>query len=220
MRPQTISAVALSFALAAAQSLALGVTSARAQGANPSADQIIKSLTPTGDISTIMKSGGRGIRPSVPPSNERSADAKGKPTIVKVNAATAMVSGKKPVVDQSAEAAPTIDLTVNFATGSTELTPHAKETLNALGAALSSSTLASYRFRIEGHTDTVGTQEFNRTLSQHRAETVARYIAMTFGVAPYRMEPVGIGSDELLIATPEQVPEPRNRRVKIVNIGS
>jgi outer membrane protein OmpA-like peptidoglycan-associated protein len=85
--------------------------------------------------------------------------------------------------------------------------------------ALGSSALASYRFRIEGHTDTVGTREFNRMLSQQRADAVVRYMGIKFGLAMSRMEPVGVGSDELLIPTPEQVAEPRNRRVRIVNLG-
>ena len=55
-------------------------------------------------------------------------------------------------------------------------------TLDALGKALSSADLANYRFRIEGHTDTVGSKEYNRSLSERRAEAVVSYIETKFGV--------------------------------------
>ena len=48
-----------------------------------------------------------------------------------------------------------MNLSVQFRTGSAELTPAARRTLDELGKALSDAQLAPYRFRIEGHTDTV-----------------------------------------------------------------
>jgi len=201
---------------AVAHPVNFGVTRTFAQDANPSVDQIIKSLTPTGKS---IKAGERGIRPSLPPGDERSTQMHGKPAIVQVSASVGRMSGKQSE-DQPADSAPTIDLTVNFASGSADLTAQAIQTLDALGTALSNTTLAGYRFKVEGHTDTVGTREFNRVLSQQRAEAVVHYIATKFGLPASRMEPVGLGSDELLIPTQEQVAEPRNRRVKIVNLGS
>jgi outer membrane protein OmpA-like peptidoglycan-associated protein len=114
---------------------------------------------------------------------------------------------------------PSLDLTIVFRSGSTELTPAATGTLAKLGQALSNKSLASYRFRIEGHTDTVGTKEENKVLSQARAEKVAAYLEHDFGVSPDRLEPVGMGEDGLLVETPDQTAEPRNRRVHVVNLG-
>jgi OOP family OmpA-OmpF porin len=117
------------------------------------------------------------------------------------------------------DAAPSIDLTVPFATGSAALTRSAEQTLDALGRALTSSDLGGFRFRVEGHTDTVGKPEANLKLSQLRAEAVAAYLAEKFGVEAARLQPVGLGSGHLLVATPDQTPEPRNRMVRIVNLG-
>ena len=90
-----------------------------------------------------------------------------------------------PVAPQPAQqAAPAVNLTVNFANGSAELTPDAIRTLDALGRALASKDLASYRFRIEGHTDTVGSRDYNRALSERRAEAVVDYVAKKYGVDP------------------------------------
>jgi len=118
------------------------------------------------------------------------------------------------------EAAPSVNLTVNFATGSASLTPSAEHTLDALGKALTSNDLSAYRFRVEGHTDTVGTPDSNRALSQKRAETVASYLETKFGVPAAKLDAVGIGQDDLLVPTPDQTPEAKNRRVKIVNLGA
>ena len=109
---------------------------------------------------------------------------------------------------------------MEFATGSAELAPEATETLDKLGKALSDRTLASYRFRIEGHTDTVGSRVYNKELSDRRAEAVVAYLVDNFHIERGHMQAVGMGVDGLLVPTPEQTPEPRNRRVQVVNTGS
>jgi outer membrane protein OmpA-like peptidoglycan-associated protein len=164
--------------------------SALAQGA-PSPEQIIKSLTPTGPSGPT-----RGIR---------------------LNPAT---GGATPAAPQAAQPAPAISINVQFATGSAVLTPEATQVLDNLGKALNDRTLASYRFRIEGHTDTVGSRAYNKELSDRRAAAVVEYLASNFHVDRSRVEAIGMGEDGLLVATPDQTPEPRNRRVQVVNLGS
>ena len=114
---------------------------------------------------------------------------------------------------------PSVSLNVLFATDSTELTPEAIKTLDDLGQALTDPALAAFRFRIEGHTDTVGGRDYNKALSDRRALAVANYLAGRFRVDLTRLEPVGVGEDGLLVSTPDQTPEARNRRVLVVNIG-
>jgi len=116
--------------------------------------------------------------------------------------------------------APSVNLTVQFPNGSAQLTPAAMHTLDELGRALSSATLASYKFRIEGHTDTVGSAELNKSLSEQRAEAVVSYLASKFNIDKARLTPVGMGEDGLLVPTPANTPEPRNRRVQVVNLGA
>jgi outer membrane protein OmpA-like peptidoglycan-associated protein len=113
-----------------------------------------------------------------------------------------------------------VSLSVQFASGSAELTPAARQTLDQLGKALSSSDLAQYRFRIEGHTDTVGAADYNQALSQQRADAVAAYLADKFGVNMNRLQAVGMGEQGLLVATPPNTPNEKNRRVNVVNLGA
>jgi len=211
-----------------AVSLLVGVMPALAQGL-PSTDELIKALTPNGQTMS------RGIR--IVPQAGNDAPTSAAPIAIPGNAipGNAMppsatggrhttVASMRPVVHSpmapsTVTAAPAVDLTVNFMTGSAELTPQARQVLDRLGAALTSEALAQYRFKVAGHTDTVGTKEHNHTLSAQRAAAVVAYISERFGVAPARMEAVGMGSDAPLVRTGDQIPEPRNRRVEVVNIG-
>ena len=127
------------------------------------------------------------------------------------------MASSKPV---ATPAGPAVNLTVNFANGSADLTPDAMKTLDELGQALSSNELSGYKFRIEGHTDTVGSAAYNKALSERRAHAVVDYIAKKFNVNPSRMQAVGMGEEGLLVATPPETAEPRNRRVEVINLGA
>jgi len=144
-----------------------------------------------------------------------------KPSPGQLNSPSRGIRPAMPAQGTTAKAAaPSVNLTVNFLTGSASLTATAEHTLDALGQALTSSDLTGFRFRVEGHTDTVGTPDANRELSQKRAEAVAAYLEKKFGVQSAKLDAVGLGQEDLLVSTPDQTPEPRNRRVKIVNLGS
>jgi outer membrane protein OmpA-like peptidoglycan-associated protein len=66
-----------------------------------------------------------------------------------------------------------------------------------------------------GHTDTMGTDEYNDRLSLQRAERV-RTLLVERGLTTKDVATSGRGKRELLFPTPDQVEEPRNRRVEIV----
>lgn len=167
---------------------------------NPSVDEMVKSLSPTPSSAQT-----RGIRIGPSSGTAAAPSPSGAGMAVQASAAT------RP---------PALSLNVLFATGSAELTPDAVQTLNDLGRALTNPALTAYRFRVEGHTDTVGGRDFNKALSDRRAVTVAQYLSNTFHIDPARLQPVGMGEDGLMVPTPAQTNEPRNRRVLVVNIGS
>jgi outer membrane protein OmpA-like peptidoglycan-associated protein len=164
----------------------------------PSSADIVKSLTPSAGSGATR---GLRITPNAP---GQSAAPSPSPS----HAATT-----------PAAAAPSINLSVLFATNSADLTPQAVAVLDNLGKALNDQALAHDRFRIEGHTDTVGTREHNLELSNRRAAVVVDYLANNFHIDRSRIEAIGMGEDQLLIHTPDQTPEARNRRVHVVNLG-
>ena len=65
-----------------------------------------------------------------------------------------------------------------------------------------------------GHTDTIGTRDYNYQLSLRRARRVADLLAKQ-GMDRNILDIESHGEDNLLIKTGDQVREPRNRRVEI-----
>jgi len=196
----------------AAVALCLGVVpltmgnSADAQ----SAAQIIDKLSPTGGGGPVVT---RGIRlGSPPPAGQQQSTGTTRP------AATEASTGgmaRPPAAARPAEA----NLTVPFASGSSAISPAAAHVLDQLGEALVSPKLADFKFRVEGHTDTVGSPEMNKALSEQRAASVTDYLATKFNIDRARLTPVGMGEEGLLIATGPNVSNSANRRVLVVNLG-
>jgi outer membrane protein OmpA-like peptidoglycan-associated protein len=67
---------------------------------------------------------------------------------------------------------------------------------------------------VTGHTDRVGNTPYNDRLSLQRAERV-RGELVRLGIPESRIRIAGRGEREPLIATDDEIPEPRNRRVEI-----
>ena len=181
---------------------------------NPSVDQLINSLKPSAQ--SVQTSGSRGVR---------RLDLPGEPSVQPVTTGPGTVVRPKQhataaSTPAASEGVASVSLYVQFASGSADLTPQAIASLDKLGKALSSSTLAGYKFRIEGHTDTVGSRDSNLALSERRAAAVVSYIEQKFGVNESRLLSVGLGSEHLLVPTPDQTPEIQNRRVQIINLGA
>ena len=73
------------------------------------------------------------------------------------------------VEGKPAEQPLSVNLYVNFAYNSADLTSDARITLDSLGTALRDPRLAAFSFLIAGHTDAKGGAEFNQKLSERRA---------------------------------------------------
>ncbi|HYP63829.1 MAG TPA: OmpA family protein [Acidocella sp.] len=187
--------------LAATASLSLFAAVAAHAQSNPSAQQLINQLKPSGTVSDTT----RGIKPLAPSSSEGTA--------------TEAPAATPAVVSSAPSAAPSANLEVDFASGSANLTPRAEATLDQLGKALTSTQLASYNFKIVGHTDTVGDAGTNQTLSEQRAQAVKSYLQSKFGVADTRLQAQGVGESDLAVETPANTPNARNRRVEVINLG-
>jgi OOP family OmpA-OmpF porin len=71
-------------------------------------------------------------------------------------------------------------------------------------------------FLVEGHTDAVGSDVDNLSLSDRRAEAVAQILTETFGVPPENLVTQGYGKEYLKIDTAQ--PERANRRVAVRRI--
>jgi outer membrane protein OmpA-like peptidoglycan-associated protein len=67
---------------------------------------------------------------------------------------------------------------------------------------------------IVGHTDTVGTAEYNQALSERRATAAMRYLTQ-FGVAPSRVRTTGRGEQEPVFSNDTEAGRERNRRIEV-----
>lgn len=109
-----------------------------------------------------------------------------------------------------------VNLSLNFPTGSAALTPQAQAQARSFGNALMMPQLATMRFRIEGHTDGVGSRAGNVALSRRRAQSVADFL-ISMGVPRSRIEVQGYGPDRPMAGTSRN--SPQNRRVEAVRVS-
>jgi outer membrane protein OmpA-like peptidoglycan-associated protein len=108
--------------------------------------------------------------------------------------------------------------TVNFEFGSWELSEEEARALTGVAEALRRAIEGNPAevFLIEGHTDAVGSEVDNLTLSDRRAETVATILTETYGVPAENLTTQGYGEQYLKVDTQE--PARENRRVTIRRI--
>ena len=100
-----------------------------------------------------------------------------------------------------------------FVVGSDELTEDSKAELPKVLAALRDRPVPDVL--VVGHTDTVGDLRANDRLSAQRAERMKLHL-IDIGIPADRIHIAGRGEREPLIRTPDNVDEPRNRRVEII----
>ena len=107
---------------------------------------------------------------------------------------------------------------VNFATGSWSITPAQFDSLERVAQAINKIIQKNPRevFLVEGHTDAIGSDIDNLSLSDRRAESVAKVLSDEFDVPPENLVTQGYGEQYLKI--PTQNPERENRRVAIRRI--
>lgn len=102
---------------------------------------------------------------------------------------------------------------LHFVTGTDELTDASRAELDKVLGALRERPVPDVL--VVGHTDTMGDATGNDRLSAQRAERVKSHL-VDIGIPAGRIRTAGRGQRELLVPTPDNVDEPRNRRVEII----
>jgi OOP family OmpA-OmpF porin len=69
---------------------------------------------------------------------------------------------------------------------------------------------------IEGHTDNVDTAEYNKKLSDERANSVRQYLINNFGIKASRLSAVGYGLTKPIASNSTEEGRQKNRRVQAV----
>lgn len=108
-----------------------------------------------------------------------------------------------------------VALYVNFDTDQATLRPDAAPVIDEIAKLLQGD--PALRLSIDGHTDSTGAAERNRTLSKARADAV-RDALLARGIADARLATQGFGADKPLADNADATGRARNRRVELVKL--
>jgi outer membrane protein OmpA-like peptidoglycan-associated protein len=101
---------------------------------------------------------------------------------------------------------------VTFATDSSEINPAFRATLDKLVASM--NRYPDSLIDVYGHTDSTGSDTYNQSLSERRAQAVANYLT-SHGVNSARIRSQGFGETQPVASNATEDGRARNRRVEI-----
>lgn len=107
-----------------------------------------------------------------------------------------------------------IDMTVQFDFDRAVVKPEFMAEIRALADFMKANTDVSAV--LEGHTDSVGTEEYNQGLSQRRVNAVRQVLIDEFGIAAARLRAEGFGETRPVASNDTPAGRAQNRRVQSV----
>ena len=72
------------------------------------------------------------------------------------------------------------------------------------------------KFLLAGHTDSKGTDQYNKALSERRAAAVKKYLVEEFGIAAHLLHPRGYGESRPIADNATDEGRQKNRRVEVI----
>ncbi len=102
---------------------------------------------------------------------------------------------------------------VLFGFNSANLTPHARSTVREIADVINQA--PARRISVEGHTDSIGTIDYNYRLSDSRARAVRAELEQS-NVAPRRITTRALGETEPIASNRTDQGRRRNRRVEVI----
>ncbi len=191
---------------AAAFATVFAILPATAQ--QPSSADIIKSLTPPKKPVT------RGLRAPDPKAAQEQTVING----VRGKTTRSITVEQRTKLAEIIPTKPAIDLEINFDYNSANVGPKAIDDLMKLGVALRDPQLSNAIIVLAGHTDAKGGDDYNKDLSDRRAEAVKQFLVSKFGLSSNNLVAIGYGKEQLKNTADPLAPE--NRRVQVVNMSA
>jgi outer membrane protein OmpA-like peptidoglycan-associated protein len=142
--------------------------------------------------------------------NKAQSAGNGRPNLPGYSNLDDLIASGSPVKAGTAIAIPT-DLLFDY--GSDQLAEAARLSMMQLGFLIQKN--PNSVFIIEGHTDNFGSEQFNRDLSQRRANAVVAWLQNSLRLGSDRIQAVGMGKSRLLVPDGNIVEQSPNRRVEI-----
>jgi OOP family OmpA-OmpF porin len=115
----------------------------------------------------------------------------------------------------SSGTAPRFPTRIEFEFNSDQLTEQSKRDLDVFGAALVAK-LRNHKVTLEGHTDAIGSDDYNVELSQRRAQAAQKYLMESFGLTRGQLEATGKGKSGAIASNDTEADRSLNRRVDFV----
>ena len=115
------------------------------------------------------------------------------------------------------EIVPKVGALINFDFNSAEIKPESYTLLDEFGKALNGG-LFDAKFIISGHTDSIGSNEYNHKLSVARAQAVVYYLKTIHNIPSMRMSVNGHGESQPIATNETDEGRYKNRRVEFVRI--
>lgn len=103
---------------------------------------------------------------------------------------------------------------IYFDSGKTEVKPESEITIKEIAKLLQNN--LKLNLYVVGHSDNVGTFDFNMSLSKGRAEAVVNVLTTKYNISKERLIPVGVGSVSPVTTNKTEEGKVKNRRVELV----
>jgi outer membrane protein OmpA-like peptidoglycan-associated protein len=104
---------------------------------------------------------------------------------------------------------------VRFGFNKAELSNGGQQALDAFAEQLKSENKNVY-LEIQGHTDAIGSEDYNHQLGEERAESVRRYLSAKHSLPLHRMNVISYGESEPVADNRSREGRAQNRRVVLV----
>jgi outer membrane protein OmpA-like peptidoglycan-associated protein len=156
----------------------------------------------------------RGLTTS-PADQARAADETKFLSAVRNRPTRSLSTEERDKIASIANTKPKIDLEINFEYNSAVIGSKAMPQVTELGKALTSEDLKGHTFILAGFTDAKGSETYNQSLSERRADAVKQLLSEKYGIEAGNLVTVGYGPKQLKDPTNPFAAE--NRRVQVVN---
>lgn len=103
---------------------------------------------------------------------------------------------------------------ITFDIDKATIRPTSEVTLKEAGSVMQK--FSSVKVRIEGHTDSTGSEAYNQGLSERRAKAVKDYLVTNFSIDPGRIGTIGFGEAKPIADNKTREGRAQNRRIQFV----
>lgn len=173
-------------------------------------DEVYLSLVPEGEYKVLLTATDESNNTSS--AEEKIVVEHVKPEPVKITE-TKVVPQEVKIIEEEKSLRVRLQSQVLFETGKWELLPHGKNTLLNVVELLKS--YPDNKIVVEGHTDSVGSEEYNMKLSYNRANAVKNFLVEN-GISEERIELKAYGETKPIASNKTKTGRALNRRVEIL----